>query len=404
MPEIQAAKSAQDLPKIRIISDGRFPSLDTNTQQIMKSASALARTGLDIELCIPSRNRFSFFSSEHFRACLFDYYNIHGPLKIRRERALPLGSIRPERLTHGILTPIYALFRGIKIFYSRDIIPTLFALLLRRYVLFETYRCLGDDSPRIMRLLVRRSSSPRFLGIITHSQFSADSIIKAGFPKDKVIALHNGFDPEEMLPVLGKDEARRQTNLPMSAFLLVYTGNLHSQKGIESILELAALKPAYTFALVGGGSDDDVAGLRKIIQEKDIKNIIFTGRVAVSDVPKYLYAADVLLIPPTAAPLKKFGRTVLPFKTFLYMAAGRPILAPSTPDLTEVLDASSAMLVPPDDYAASIAAIDRLAESNELRETLSEGAKRAAAHLTWDARGEKIARWISLRYKQATER
>ena len=43
--------------------------------------------------------------------------------------------------------------------------------------------------------------------------------------------------------------------------------------------------------------------------------------------PAWLYAADLLLIPASAAPLERFGTCVLPMKTFLYLAAGRPILA-----------------------------------------------------------------------------
>ncbi|MDR2734476.1 MAG: glycosyltransferase family 4 protein [Spirochaetota bacterium] len=386
--------------KIRIISDGRFPSYDTNTQQILKSASALARTGLDVELCIVSRNRYNFYRAARFRALLMDYYAVRGPLKIKRSHCIPAGRFRPERITHGILSPFCALFRGVKIFYSRDPIPVLLALLLRRYVIFETYRCLGNEYPRLMRRLARFSRARHFLGIITHSRLAADSIIQAGFPPDKLAAMHNGFDPEDMQPVLTRSEARRLTNLPEDKFLLVYTGNMHICKGLETIVEIAAKRPALCFVLVGGGPEEDIARLTETVRIRKIENIIFTGRRPISEVSNYLYAADVLLIPPTAAPLEKSGRVVLPFKTFLYLAAGRAILAAGTPDLLEVLDERCALLVPPDDEAAALAAVDRLHSSPELCALLAEGAKEAASHLTWDARGRKIAQWITERFTQ----
>jgi len=400
----QSSNIPQPAAKIRIISDGRFPSHDTNTQQILKSASALARAGLDVELCIVSRNRYNFYSAARFRALIADYYAVRGPLKIKRSFSIPAGRFRPERITHGILSPLCAFLRGVKIFYSRDPIPVLLSLLLRRYAIYETYRCLGNEYPRLMRRLARFSHARHFLGILTHSRYAADSIIRAGFPPEKVTAMHNGYDPEDMEPVLGKQEARRRTNLPQDKFLLVYTGNMHALKGIETLMEIAAKRPALVVVLVGDGPEGDVARLTAIARDRKIENLIFTGRRPISEVSDYLYAADVLLIPPTAAPLEKSGRVVLPFKTFLYLAAGRAILAAGTPDLLEVLDERSALLVPPDDEAATLAAVDRLCASPELCDRLAAGAKEAAAKLTWDARGQKIARWIAERYLPAKEK
>lgn len=393
----QRPQLAPPLPRIRIISDGRFPSHDTNTQQIMKNAAAMARAGLDVELCIPSRNRWNFVTAKTFRERLFSYYNVSGPLAIRRSRTLPAGRFRPERIIHGITTPFAALFRNIKIFYSRDPISTLLAMLLGRRVIFETYRCLGDDYPRAMRFLSRFARSRRFLGIITHSRHAADSIARAGFPPEKLAPIHNGFDPADMEPVLDRTAARKACGLPLRKFLAVYTGNMQANKGVESIIELAAAVPETTFVLVGG-TPADIARLEETAAASSCRNVIFTGMKPVGEVPRYLHAADVLLIPPTAAPLKLYGRTVLPFKTFLYMAAGRPILGPDLPDLREVLTARSALLVTPDDTRAAARALARLAKDPALCKRTGTASARAAAKLTWDQRGLRIASWIAERY------
>ena len=69
---------------------------------------------------------------------------------------------------------------------------------------------------------------------------------------------------------------------------------------------------------------------------------------APGSLPAWLAAADVLLIPPSRAPLEQFRNCVLPLKLFAYFAAGRPILAPAAPDTAELLaDGENALLVPP---------------------------------------------------------
>jgi glycosyltransferase involved in cell wall biosynthesis len=110
----------------------------------------------------------------------------------------------------------------------------------------------------------------------------------------------------------------------------------------------------------------------------------------------YLYAADVLLIPPTRGPLESVGNTVLPMKTFLYMAAGRAIFAPATPDLTEVLtDNVSARLVPPDDLKTAVAALRDLLADESFRVRLAAAAR--ADVQTWQARAERILSFLATR-------
>ncbi len=62
----------------------------------------------------------------------------------------------------------------------------------------------------------------------------------------------------------------------------------------------------------------------------------------------FLFAADVLIVPPSSAPLQQFGNCVLPLKLFAYFAAGRPILAPQAPDTAGFLrQRENALLVSP---------------------------------------------------------
>ena len=101
------------------------------------------------------------------------------------------------------------------------------------------------------------------------------------------------------------------------------------------------------------------------------------------------------MLPPTAKPLGTHGGAVLPIKTFSYLAAGRAILGPKLPDISEVLvDGRNACLVPPDDPTnAAVLLRELLSDENHLKR-LSKEACRTASELTWDARAERIKSWL----------
>ena len=117
--------------------------------------------------------------------------------------------------------------------------------------------------------------------------------------------------------------------------------------------------------------------------------------------PAWLRRADVLLIPPSRAPLEQFRNCVLPLKLFAYLAAGRPILAPVAPDTAELLrDGDNALLVPPGDPAAAAAALDRHPERARPCRAAGRGRRwQPRGELTWDRRAEKIETFLEARLR-----
>jgi starch synthase len=197
-----------------------------------------------------------------------------------------------------------------------------------------------------------------------------------------------------MQPVLNRSQARRALRLPQKKRLVVYTGNMQANKGMESILEVASRLPDVDFLLVGG-MPEHIRRLQSLSERLGAANVAFVGHQPVGRVPCYLYAADVLIVPPTRKPLAKYGRTVLPMKLFSYLAAGRPILAPALPDSGELLDHDqNACLVTPDDPDGTARALRELLADSKRRRSLSAGAARTADQLTWDARARKIKSWL----------
>jgi glycosyltransferase involved in cell wall biosynthesis len=85
-------------------------------------------------------------------------------------------------------------------------------------------------------------------------------------------------------------------------------------------------------------------------------------------------------------------------KTYLYLASGRPIVAPDLPDLGEILeDGKNAVLVAPDDVDACAAALTKLISDPHESDRLGSQARDDANLYTWEKRGGRIAEFLRAR-------
>jgi glycosyltransferase involved in cell wall biosynthesis len=383
--------------RIVYVSDERYPSTHTDTQQVMMTLDALAGAGADVHFVIPA-----FSEGPHAAAQVADardYYGTKNPFPI-----LPIDSGNPERRalvkpTHGVRGTRMARKIGADVLYTRTL-PTLLAALGRGLpTIFESYRVIDRRFPRIARVFGRIASSPNLLGVITHSGVSADGFRRCGVPDEKLQVIHNGFDAATMDPPLSKKEARALCGLPQDDCIALYTGHVNANKGMETLAELAARTPEIHHVWVGGDAGGDTSFGAQCISDAAAPNITLAGWVQPGEVGRHLYAADILLIPPAAAPLTRTGNTVLPMKTFAYMAAGRAILAPDLPDLREVLeDQRSAWLVPPDELDVAVQALQTLQGDPALADRLGAAAREDGLSMSWDRRGERVLAFITQQF------
>jgi glycosyltransferase involved in cell wall biosynthesis/SAM-dependent methyltransferase len=126
--------------------------------------------------------------------------------------------------------------------------------------------------------------------------------------------------------------------------LVVYTGNFDRRQGaellIEAMPEVVARCPDALLLLVGG-DPEQVAAMRELAGARGVAaSVRAIGRRPLEQMPEFMALADVL-VSPRLEPL------VTPLKIYAYMASGRPVVATDLPTHTDVLDGSSARLVPP---------------------------------------------------------
>jgi glycosyltransferase involved in cell wall biosynthesis len=349
--------------------------------QTMGTVAALARRGVETTLLMPRGPDDPALTAEG----LADYFAVEGGFRLVQRESRWAG----EALVRTLFW-LRQVFRDPEIrradvLYSR--IPAMLGIGGRSPLPFavDHYRPWPDDLPIIRPLLRRTARQDRCLGIVLHSAFAAGAYQRAGVPAEKLLVAHNGAEPRLLGPPPDKAAARAELGLDPDRVTAVYAGRVNAQKGLDQLLALADLRPETLFLLVGSEGEGQVE-----VEARRRANVRIAPWQAPADLPTWLHAADVLLIPPSRAPLEQFRNCVLPLKLFAYLAAGRPILAPTAPDTAELLtDGENALLVPPGDPEAAAAALDRLREP-ALAARLGAAAYARSAELTWDKRAEKI--------------
>jgi glycosyltransferase involved in cell wall biosynthesis len=160
------------------------------------------------------------------------------------------------------------------------------------------------------------------------------------------------------------------------------------------VLRAAAQLPNVQFLMVGSGGG---VGLIEWLARRH-RNVTLVPWQRFDRATHYLLASDLLIQPPSSVPLRVVGNTVLPMKLFSYLAAARPIVAPDTADVRELLrHEDNALLVASGDATNTAAAIRRIVTEPALAARLAESARVTAEGLTWDARAEKIERFLAQR-------
>ena len=214
---------------------------------------------------------------------------------------------------------------------------------------------------------------------------------------DRVVGTHQGVDEALVAgPRPAPDAARARLGLPRAGRLVVYTGKIfEGYPEVEHLLAAARElrdREGVSFLLVGGRADH-VARLRERVAAEGLRNVTLAGFVPPREVRDYQLAADALVLYyPSGIELNEYRS---PGKLFEYMASGRPIVAVDLPVLREVLgDPPAAVLVRPDAPAELARAIAGLLDDEPLGARLAEAALQRVAAFTWEERARTIAAFV----------
>ncbi|MFQ5601950.1 MAG: glycosyltransferase [bacterium] len=388
--------------KIAYISDNQFmlDRSDAESEQVINTVSTLAAEGLNIELVIPRMWRNLGVAAESRKQAIGNYYRVANGFGLKELLHLPRMPLRLEKYSHALLASPYARLKHHDLIYTRHRASLLLALQLGLPVVFETYRIYARSPLNCAKKIAKLSHRRNLLGIITHSIPAKESLVQAGADENKIAVIHNGFNPALLAPRLSQQEARKQLGWTEDDQIVCYAGRLDKMKGLEMVLQMAARLPALKFYFIGKTVSDRADWITTAARRDQLKNVKQFPWAPVLELPKYLFASDVLLIPPSAKPMMQYGRTILPIKTFLYLSAGVPILAPDLPDTQGVLHEKNAALVPPDDVESASVALRKLFADRAWAHSIARQARLDSEKFTWQQRAKRIAEFLSQRLQE----
>lgn len=212
-------------------------------------------------------------------------------------------------------------------------------------------------------------------GFVAVSSSNKKRLVEHKIASDaKVGVFVNAVNPAVFYP-RDKKEARKKYKLPDDAFIVSYVGQFTERKGITRLIK--AVNQCTEVKLICAGTGK---------QAPDSKNVLFCERIAPQDVPEFLCASDVFVLPTQN---EGCSNAVLEA-----VACGLPVVSSDRDFNLDILDTGHAVLINPDSVKEIAEAITFLHENADCRKKMSEYAVKKAACFTLQERARKILAWM----------
>lgn len=370
------------------IANARIPSEKAHPYQILKMCEAFKARGAEVTLVTPFRVQPRAMKEI---VDIGSHYSIKERFNIVRLPSLDLIWLNKylplldylffyiQALSFALFSLIYVIPKKADIVYSRDEL----CLFLLSFIKKNTYFELHSLPKRGRWFYVQLLS--RFSGIISITDRLKELCIYAGIPGEKIIVAPDGVDLDKFGATIPKENARKELGIPLNKKIVCYTGHLYNWKGVYVLADCMKYLPSDCILYIVGGTDEDLIKFQSYVKEGNISNIVIVGYVKPSLVPKYLAAADAVVLPNMEGGLSEYTS---PLKLFEYMASRRPIVASDLTSIREILNNENAVLVKPDNSKSLAEGIKKVLKGNN-KKIVENAYKDVQAH-TWGKRAKKI--------------
>ena len=368
---------------ILFIANARIPTEKAHGIQIMKMCEALAREGADVSLIVPHLRGNPITTDP------FDFYGVERNFRIKKLPAANLprfGSVgvRIRSVIFACAAFFYSLSARADVVYSREPLPLFLLRLAGKTTALEIHD-IPERKLWLYAFLVKHVSF-----IISTNAWKRDRI-REFLPRKNadVLVCPNGIDPEEFAVTESVAEAREKLGLDRKKPIVVYAGQLYNWKGAD-VLGRAANVMKDALVVFVGGSARECTDFRAVHRAD---NIIMAGQKPHADIPLYLRAADVAVLPNVPVTRESVYATS-PLKLFEYMIAGVPIVASDLPSIREILNERNALLVPPGDAGELARGVTALLRDSDRAKRLAAQAHEDVLRFTWKSRTRAILTFI----------
>lgn len=205
------------------------------------------------------------------------------------------------------------------------------------------------------------------------------------FRKDgKLETILDGVDLDYYQKLPLKEESKKELEVPMEKTVVVYTGALVANKGIdylEKAMLLALEKSKNMFFIIAGFP---VEGIKEFVKRNNLKNSVrIINPLSYFDLPKILNASDIAIDPKDSNVNQASG------KILQYMGAGLPVVCFDKSNNREYLGEGGY-------YSQKFSAeglsrgILELMENSEKRKKMGRVNKERSKEFSWDNSAEKL--------------
>ncbi|MCC5879171.1 MAG: glycosyltransferase [Idiomarina sp.] len=334
-------------------------------------------SGMDVEVINPQSY------ADIFRSIFKKSVPIQDPCKVRRPRYLSISNktLLGINLNDVTLINLSNSVLGSGSYHKDQVLYAKFLMKsgLPAYNLHLKYGCkyfldLGESNlistiqPSNMDLaknIIRNAS-----GIICVSPRLVEDAITLGADPDSILLIPNQANSQ--FKPLSKEECRIQLGLPVDSFIVSFVGHFIYRKGPLRVLEAIKHLDQVYGVFIGEGD-----------QKPEGERVLFSQTVENSDLPLWLNASDVFVLPTLAEGSCNAIEEAL--------ACGVPVVTSDIADVRWQVDSGKGLLVDPLD-TRSIANAIQLIKDGKF-----ELAKVIPADSSSPRRAEVIAKWIEKR-------
>jgi glycosyltransferase involved in cell wall biosynthesis len=230
--------------------------------------------------------------------------------------------------------------------------------------------------------LIKRSTIEKAALVLAINEALQDYVVAMGADPSLTRVLPGGVDLQIFNPAkTDSQRVREKYHLSTNDVVLFFMGWIYAFSGLREVvatlLQNRGSHPQLKLLVVGEG--DFYPALREIVQKDHSQDrVILTGAVSYAEIPEFIAAADVALLPAYSNDVMQH---IVPIKIYEYLAMHKPVICTKLPGIAREFgsDCGIVYVDTPQDVIELAAGL-----SQADIETLATQAKRCIKDYSWD--------------------